>query len=375
MTTLAPNTRRVAVERSSAAVAAQHFISISGGKDSTAVACLAVERTERRGDFRPRYQFCDVENENPVTVEYVAYLENALGIEIERLSAYDVPGLIDATAFERKRAVIRDNWSKELRRKRHVTGCDKVIGCDCPVIVSPAVSDKRIQEAIDALVPSGIAFLGMALIHGRFPSKKAKFCTDELKMRPILQTRQPFWDAGLSTVDWIGERADESRDRAKKPPLQRIRMPAGNRVLYRPIHKWSALDAFAIAKRHGLKPNPLYLLGAGRVGCWPCINARKKEIGLIARISPDKIDIIRDWERRVSLVSRRDAGGGAYSTLFSADKVPGDPDDHERASIDKVVAWTKTSRGGRNFDMLQLLADQQAEEDGAFCDSEYGLCE
>lgn len=354
----------------------EHFVSISGGKDSTAVACLAVERMQRRPDFRPRFQFCDVMNEHPATIEHVAYLAGALGIEIETLSAYDVPGLIDSAAFERKRSVIRENWSKELRRKRHATGCDKVVGCDCPIIVSPAVASARIDEAIAALQPSGNAFLDMCLIHGRFPSKKAKFCTDELKMRPLELTKAPFWNAGITTVDWIGERAAESRDRAKKPMLQRIRMPAGGaKVLYRPIHKWSAADTFAMAKRHGLKPNPLYLLGAGRVGCWTCINARKKEIGIVARHTPEKIDIIREWERRVSLVSRRDAGGGSYSTFFSADKVPGERDDHERATIDRVVEWTRTTRGGRQFDLMQALAERTAEEDGAVCDSEYGLCE
>lgn len=357
-------------------ITVQHFVSVSGGKDSTATACKAVERMDTHPDFKPRFQFCDVENENDLTLQHIDYLRGALGIDIERLSAYDVPGLIDAAAFERKREVIRTHWPKEKRMRRHATGCNKILGCGCPIIVSPPVQDWRIQSAIAALVPSGIAFLDMALIHGRFPSKKAKFCTDELKMRPIEHSRRPIWEAGGSTVDWIGERADESPDRAKKPMLQRIRMPSGgNRILYRPIHKWSALDTFAIAKRHGLKPNPLYLLGAGRVGCWPCINARKKEIGIIARHSPEKIDIIRDWERRVSLVSRRDAGSGAYSTLFSADKVPGDADDHERAAIDKVVEWTRTTRGGRNFDMLQAIEDSEVEEFGYQCDSEYGLCE
>ena len=106
-------------------MSAQHFIPISGGKDSTAVACLAIERMQRRADFRPRFQFADTENENPITIEHIAYLGDALGIEIERVSAYDIPGLIDAKAFDRKRAAIRKHWPHELRRKRHAEGCDK----------------------------------------------------------------------------------------------------------------------------------------------------------------------------------------------------------------------------------------------------------
>lgn len=356
----------------------EHFVSISGGKDSTAVACLAVERRERRANFRPRFQFCDVENENPITLDHIRYLGDALQIDIETLSAYDVPGLIDEAAFARKRQVIRDNWPKELRRKRHADNCIRPLtGCDCPIIVSPAVPQEMIDIACAALVQSGNAFLDMAMMHGRFPSKKAKFCTDELKMQPLHLTRQPIWDAGGVTIDWVGERALESKARAAKPMFQRIRMPGGGaKIISRPIHKWTAAEVFAIAKRHGLRPNPLYMIGASRVGCWPCINSRKKEIGLIARFTPEKITMLREWERRVALVSRRTAGGGCQTaSFFSADKVPGDPNDHERASIDKVIEWTTTSRGGRQFDMMQVLADRIAEDDGMVCDSEYGLCE
>jgi 3'-phosphoadenosine 5'-phosphosulfate sulfotransferase (PAPS reductase)/FAD synthetase len=359
-------------------VTLQHFVSISGGKDSTATACLAIERMQRRPDFRPRFQFADVENEDQITLDHIDYLANALGIEIERLSAYDVPGLIDAEAFARKRRVIAENWPREFRRTRHVTGCNKGPDCGCPVIVSPAVAPERIAQAIEALQPSGNAYLDMCLIHGRFPSKKAKFCTDELKMQPINLTRQPIWDAGGVTVDWVGERALESKPRAGKPMLQRTRMivPGSAKIIWRPIHKWTAAQTFEIAKRHGLRPNPLYLMGAGRVGCWPCINARKKEIKIIARNSPAKIVQLRDWERRVSIVSRRDASGeGMFSTFFSADKVPGDPSDWNRAQIDKVVEWTQTTRGGRQFDMIQAIDDLEADEMGLQCDSEYGLCE
>lgn len=346
----------------------QHFVPISGGKDSAAVACLAVERMQRDPSFRPRFPWADTENENHVTVEHIAYLGDALGIEIERVSAYDVPGLIDAEAFERRRQSIRDLWPHELRRKRHAEGCDKRKGCPCPVIVSPPVPHDRIEEAIAGLQPSGIAFLDLCLVHGRFPSKKAKFCTDELKLMPLDAIKRPIWEAGGVTVDWTGERAEESKARADKPMLQRARLNPGTRIIYRPVHKWTAADVFAIAKRHGLKPNPLYLKGAGRVGCWPCIECRKKEVGLVANLTPEKIEIIRDWERRVSLVSRN-----GQQTLFNPDKVPGIAND--RAEIDKVAEWARTGRGGKQFDMMQEIERLQMEADGAYCDSEYGLCE
>lgn len=376
----------------------QHFVGISGGKDSTATALIAKERMQRRPDFRPRFQFVDVGNENPVTLEHVDYLERVLEAPIERLSAYDVPGLCDAEAFARKRESIRKNWPVELRRKRHTELCaDRkaaipalapgcrhsparatalkawAAACDCPIVISPAVSQERIEEAVAALNPTGNAFLDVCLIHGRFPSRKAKFCTEDLKLAPLFATRTALLTSGISTVDWVGERAQESQARAKKPVIERRVEPSGaSRVVYRPIHGLTAADVFAIAKRHGVKPNPLYLLGASRVGCWPCINSQKSEIALIAKHTPEVIEQLREWERLVSLVSRRDAGGdGSWATFFPADKVPGDPDDWSRGQIDKVVAWTKTSHGGRQFDMIQQLE----RDDAPLCFSQYNLCE
>lgn len=377
-----------------------HFVSISGGKDSAAVACLAKERADRRPDFDPRYQFVDVGNENEQTLEHVDYLERALGVPIERLSAYDVPGLCDADAFARKRESIRRLWPVELRRKRHTTECAErkanlpklAPGCrhsperkaaiaelarrcedECPIIVSPPVSAARIEKAVAALQPTGIAMLDICLVHGRFPSRKAKFCTEDAKLAPLFLTRAPILDAGGVTVDWVGERALESANRARKPVLERRREPSGgSRIVYRPIHGWTARDVFDIAKRHGIKPNPLYLIGASRVGCWPCINSSKDEIALVDKHTPEKIDELRRWEELVSLVSRRDAGGdGSWATFFPADKVPGDPNDWSRGQIDKVVEWTRTSRGGRQFDMIQALE----REDAPACFSQYGLCE
>jgi hypothetical protein len=39
------------------------------------------------------------------------------------------------------------------------------------------------------------------------------------------------------------------------------------------------------------------------------------------------------------------------------------------ANIDAVVEWSKTSRGGKQFDLLRTM------NDGRSCSSIYGLCE
>lgn len=388
-------------------ITVQHFGSISGGKDSQAVLCKMVERLDRKGvkgfgNIPPRFLAADNGHENPITLEHIAYLSEWLkqrtGIAIEICSANDVPGLTDDEAFARKRAMLREEWSKEKRRKRHRGECnrkrDAINGakldraalaharaewrtaCDCPTVVSPPVPEVLIEQAIGLLYPTRIPFLDVVMLHGRFPGVKSRFCTDETKLVPMMHRKRPLIDQGISIIEWIGERANESEARSKKHPVQSFRHASGARqVLYRPIFRWTAADAFAISNRHGLRHNPLYTMGMGRVGCSTCIMVKKRELRQWAMRFPTEVERVREWERLVGLVSRRTAALGTPASLLPAPSIPGDPDDHGRAVIDKAVEWSRTGKGGHNFDLLIELERRQAEEDGLFCDSEYGLCE
>jgi len=62
--------------------------------------------------------------------------------------------------------------------------------------------------------------------------------------------------------------------------------------VWSPLTRWTLDDVIAIHRHHDLRPNPLYLLGAARVGCWPCIFARKAELRLIA-LNPGSREYIR----------------------------------------------------------------------------------
>lgn len=372
----------------------RHYVSISGGKDSAAVACLAEERKAKVPGFNPRYLFCDTGNEHPITIDHVGEIGHTLGIEIETLTGYMVPGLMDQAAFDRRRANIQRDWSKEKRSTLHSDECRQrraaipplrkgcranparvealkvwARQCDCPETVWPALPQEIIDLALSVLQgPSGFPYLDMVLLHGLFPSSERQFCTTETKLLPIFHVLGEDWRAGRSTISWVGERASESKRRAAKPPIEREWQESAWAVTYRPIFRWSALDTFAIAKRHGLKPNPLYLMGMGRVGCMPCINAGKMELREIASRFPGEIDRIEAWERLAGLVSRR----AATSDL------PGGMEMNEHG-IREHVEWSKTSRGGRQRDLLfalDAIEHKEAAEGGTLvCTSQYGLCE
>ncbi|GHC52643.1 hypothetical protein GCM10010096_26000 [Alcaligenes pakistanensis] len=100
----------------------------------------------------------------------------------------------------------------------------------------------------------------------------------------------------------------------------------------------------------------------------PCVNCNKDELRQIAQRWPEEVDRVREWERLVSLASKR-----GCSTFFSAVDDPtykeGDIITHENYGIDRMVEWSMTSRGGRQFDLTRVFADASS------CSSIYGLCE
>ncbi|KAF0232383.1 MAG: hypothetical protein FD177_2573 [Desulfovibrionaceae bacterium] len=292
----------------------------SGGKDSTAQYLHYL-------DLGLSFQvaFADTGNEHPATLEYVYELPKRTGgPEIQWVKA-------DFSAdIERKRRFVEQKWPSNI-----------------------------VGRALEVLHATGVPFLDLCLWKGRFPSMKSRFCTSELKVIPIReQVIDPILATGAEVYSCQGMRRDESLPRSKMAGLEH----AGGKLWnLRPIREWKVEDVFAIHRRFGLKPNPLYSQGMGRVGCMPCINCRKGELHEIARRFPEHIDRIREWEEVMKSASKK-----GVSTFFPAPTVPGKGD--TRARIDSAVSWAATSWGGRRFDLLKTI-------DPAPCSSEYGLCE
>lgn len=330
------------------------IVSFSGGKDSTATALLALEAG---GDVR--LVFADTGNEHELTLEYVReYAPAALGIEVVELRA-DFSRQIAG-----KRAFVESKWPEH------------------------GISEDFIRRTLEILHPTGVPFLDLCLWKGRFPSRMAQFCTQELKRYPLEAYMLERQGEGLKLESWQGVRRDESRNRAGV--LDREETPEGWTIV-RPIASWTAAEVVAYVLKSGVKLNPLYSLGMGRVGCMPCINVRKGELAEIASRFPGHIDRIREWERLVSEAAKR-----KWTTFFSNSliEVPtgrlidgGLDEDGEprgaipevrmetneeifaRLNIDSRVQWARTSRGGRQIDLIPL-----SEEPGG-CSSLYGLCE
>jgi hypothetical protein len=99
----------------------------------------------------------------------------------------------------------------------------------------------------------------------------------------------------------------------------------------------------------------------------PCVNCSKGQLAQIANRFPEHIERIAEWERLVSQVCRRGTPVSFFHKTTTGMTVT-------ETGIHAVVEWSRTTRGGRQLDLLSehLLA---GDEPVSSCSSIYGLCE
>lgn len=361
----------------------KHVVSVSGGKDSLATLLIAIARF---GLANIIAVFCDTGNEHETTYAYLDYLERRLGIKIIRLKA----------SFDNEIAAKRMFIARDVRTRREYNRVPKTDRYGNPVYLKDKAgniilfpdydeegrqievhpvqamgwdagrkvrwTNKAKRRALAVLHPTGNPFLDLCLWKGRFPSRKAQFCTEKLKRDMAVAFQLDLMEQGYTVVSWQGVRRDESENRRLAKQFEQI---APRMFIYRPIVDWTAQQTIDFAVLHEVESNPLYSQGMNRVGCMPCINVSKDELREIAIRFRGHIIRISEWEYLVGQASKR-----GFSTLFT----DGHPAKDRREVFADLnvwtrVEWAKTTRGGRQFSLLTDLDEPNA------CSSAYGLCE
>ncbi len=333
-------------------------VSNSTGKDSGITAELAIET---HGPENVVLALADTGNEHDAVYEHWEYQK-------QRYAGS-------------KHVVLKADFTDRIAKKREYVQ---------NVWPTKGVPDPIIANALSVLHPTGVPFLDLCLWKGRFPSRMAQFCTQELKRRPLDNYMLDLMAQGFEVESWRGIRRDESENRRH---AKAIEIAAEGWTVVHPIVDMTADQVIAAHHRRGLKLNPLYMMGMGRVGCMPCINVGKDELLEISKRFPKHVDKVREWERLVSMASKR-----GWTTFFTDSALESNtpregwehttrakPDDngeiyyvdvwiepdheiHERCRVDKRIEWATTARGGKQIDFIRLEPAQQ-------CSSVYGLCE
>lgn len=241
-----------------------------------------------------------------------------------------------------------------------------------------------------------LTMMSLSIAKTRFPSTMARFCTTELKLKPILAAYQkmlngesdlPFFNTGAELPDLkdkevvmvTGVRADESPKRAKMSDFIYDEFFSIHKWM--PIFRWTVEEVFAIHGEYGIKVNPLYQKGSRRVGCYPCIMTNKDELNAIARHNPETFDKVRAAEMHLGEVK-----GTGESTFWAADTTAQKYRSHKTIAKDGTTHYVPTAYDVKDWalgiqplhkDQMLLFADfdDTFNIDSPVCESAYGLCE
>lgn len=347
--------------------------SVSGGKDSTALM-LAL----REASIPFRAVFADTGWEAPETYAYLDLLRERIGsIDVVRAMPKHASAECPACHGSGEVTLPADQWEED-----DVSRAERAAG----LTPSPQTGECPACDGVGRLVPMpGPDFSPMVdriRAFARFAARTQRWCTRELKIEPLhalhrLASGRPpsegAHDMHVETVSAIGVRRDESEKRSDWPTMHDD--PEWGGWVWAPLAAWTVADVIAVHHRHGVPMNPLYRRGHDRVGCYPCINATKGDIALIAEHAPDRIDLIRALEREASALRvERNAVhvptektpvrySHEVATFFQGRQAPVGV----APPIDTVVAWSRTSHGGRQLPLLV-----EPPRGGCF---RWGLCE
>ncbi len=213
----------------------RHVVSVSGGKDS---AALALHMQSTYPDLAFEYVFCDTGCELPETYDYLQRLEALLGVPITYLNALD---LLDVAKKPGRNPF--DIWLKEV-------------------------------------------------YGGYLPSPRARWCTRVLKIQPFER-----YIGDDSAFSYIGIRGDEDREgyQSKKPP---VISSHANIISVYPFKDagFGMDDIMQILNDAGLG-TPSYYQWRSRSGCYFCFYQQVGEWQGLKERHPDWFEKAKEYEK------------------------------------------------------------------------------
>ena len=308
---------------------------------------------------------------------------------------------------------------ENITQKFETVFCDT--GWESPVTYN-YIQDISRQLNLDLKMLKSKKYDGMidlASKKGRFPSTKARFCTEELKTKPMidyildevkedcliiqgirsgesharaLMNKQcryfKYYFEPYQTNEMIIERLSGlsklslAQKRNLKKAQDRLKMGYNDEKYHsyrkreviefcrnymddilRPVFDWTGKEVIEYSILRGIAINPLYKMGFSRVGCFPCIMCNHAEIKSLIRYFPERLLEIEDYEKELG------------STFFKPDYIP------EKFRTGKVINKKgEVVKFSRTVDVKKYITSKNATLDLFYqeplsCMSFYGLCE
>jgi 3'-phosphoadenosine 5'-phosphosulfate sulfotransferase (PAPS reductase)/FAD synthetase len=209
-------------------------------------------------------------------------------------------------------------------------------------------------------------FVQLCVERKGIPSTKRRFCTGELKVFPL---HRYFASLDDEITAYQGIRADESKARSKMPESEWVD-EGGGYWIKRPIFRETAQDCFDAMRRYGIKPNPLYLMGASRVGCWPCIMTGLRELKRALDFHPE----IRSRVIELETLVNAHVHVKWPATFFKAGTIPDRFCSIQGLNKEGEVCYVPTAQDVFRY-LDSVDEDQLPLFEARACFSVYNLCE
>lgn len=169
-----------------------------------------------------------------------------------------------------------------------------------PIIVKAVHADGSAKGFISKLLSPRIDRKTGETKQQQFPDMANRWCTSELKMAPIHK-----WIKGNlkgRILNLIGERAEESRQRAALEPVRfDKKLSVAGRTVYNcsPILELSTSDVWKIVHEAKIPVHPCYSWGVTRASCAICIFSSDKDIAVAAKYAPEIVAQYVEAEAKV----------------------------------------------------------------------------
>lgn len=280
-------------------------VSLSGGGDSAGMYLRLMESgildLVARGGGRVVRVFCDTGWELDQTYAYLDLLEDRFG-PIDRLALW-VPGPNEAPP--QGYAHLTSAWTTTKGGDQGFMHADR----------------WAYARLIEARLGRYSPMIRLMAQWRKVPTKVFRWCTDDLKARPVVDYLQTLHNP----VNAVGVRAEESVKRAKLAHAEWS--DAYDCYVWRPILRLTKAEVRLLHTRHGLPPNPLYVTGVGssRVGCAPCVFSGAADIRWLHEHHPERLRLLADLEDALQDLDSPRAQRGWEAPRWFMRRVNGEP--------------------------------------------------
>jgi 3'-phosphoadenosine 5'-phosphosulfate sulfotransferase (PAPS reductase)/FAD synthetase len=139
-----------------------------------------------------------------------------------------------------------------------------------------------------------------------------RWCSAYLKIDPsaaAIRNQERFLRRRVLVLS--GERAEEpgrGHYKAFEPDRSDLRDGATPRHVdrWRPVHKWSEAQVWAIAERYRVNPHPCYRCGFGRCSCACCIFGNANQWASVRKALPERFEYVALKEEATGKTIKRD---------------------------------------------------------------------